>query len=123
MNKYDFKDTIAKINENKLKAFNTIYEACEDIANGKTRLDVNILLTEELSELIKPIMKLERWEYGDEFLKCEYTDIIDNIYEELSDVIIMLIQFIEKNGFSHKDIIDNIATKILKIYETKFGEE
>ena len=83
MNKYDFKDTIKRIdnnniyikdklknniNDNSIKAFNIIFDACKDIADRKTNNEVNMLLVEELSELIKPIIKLERWNWADEFL-------------------------------------------------------
>ena len=104
MNKYDFKDTIKRIdnnnyikdklknniNDNSIKCFNIIYDACKDIADRKSNNEVNMLLVEELSELIKPVIKLERWNWADEFLRCENSDIRNNIYEELADVIITL---------------------------------
>lgn len=137
MNKYDFKDTIKRIdnnnyikdkikdniNDNSIKCFNIIFDACKDIADRKTNSEVNMLLVEELSELIKPIIKLERWNWADEFLRCEYKDIISNLYEELSDVIIMLLQFIYKNDIIYKDLVDKITDKLLRVYETKFGEK
>ena len=137
MNKYDFKDTIKRIdnnnyikdklknniNDNSIKAFNIIFDACKDIADRKTNNEVNMLLVEELSELIKPIIKLERWNWADEFLRCEYSDIRNNIYEELADVIIMLLQFIYKNDVIYKDLLDKISEKLIRVYETKFGEE
>lgn len=136
MNKYDFKDSVKhidnnnikdtlknNINDNTIKCFNIIYDACKDIAESKTNEEVNLLLVEELSELIKPLIKLERWNWADEFLRCEYKDIISNLYEELSDVIIMLLQFIYKNDIIYKDLVDKITDKLLRFYETKFGEK
>lgn len=144
MNKYNFKDTIKRIdnndyinhskfnsnnyikdtlknniNDNSIKAFNIIYDACKDIADRKTNNEVNMLLIEELSELIKPIIKLERWNWADEFLRCEYSDIRNNIYEELADVIITLLQFIYKNDIIYKDLVDKISEKLLRLYDTK----
>lgn len=137
MNKYDFKDTIKRIdnnnfskdklknniNDNSIKAFNIIFDACKDIADRKTNSEVNMLLVEELSELIKPIIKLERWNWADEFLRCEYSDIRNNIYEELADVIITLLQFIYKNDIIYKDLVDKISEKLLRLYDTKPNEK
>lgn len=137
MNKYDFKDTIKRIdnnnyikdtlknniNDNSIKAFNIIFDACKDIADRKTNNEVNMLLVEELSELIKPIIKLERWNWADEFLRCEYSDIRNSIYEELADVIIMLLQFIYKNDIIYKDLVDKISDKLLRFYDTKPNEK
>ena len=137
MNKYDFKDTIKRIdnnnyikdklknniNDNSIKAFNIIFDACKDIADRKTNSEVNMLLVEELSELIKPVIKLERWNWADEFLRCEYSDIRNNIYEELADVIITLLQFIYKNDIIYKDLVDKISDKLLRLYDIKYGEK
>lgn len=137
MNKYDFKDTIKRIdnnnfskdklknniNDNSIKAFNIIFDACKDIADRKTNNEVNMLLVEELSELIKPVIKLERWNWADEFLRCEYSDIRNNIYEELADVIITLLQFIYKNDIIYKDLVDKISDKLLRLYDIKYGEK
>ena len=98
---------------------NNIYNICKHIAEDKYTTEVNNLLTEELSELIRALMKLERWNYGDVFLRCNYNDIFDNIYEELADVIIMLCQFIYKNKISHQNLIDEISKKLIRYYETK----
>lgn len=97
----------------------TIYEICSHIAEDKDSTELNNLLVEELSELIKAVIKLERWNYGDAFLRCEYNDIYDNIYEELADVIIMIIQFIYKNKFSQDKLTHEISKKLLRYYETK----
>ena len=123
MNKYDFIDSVITIDESKIKDFNIIYESCKELADNKPCIAVNMLLAEELSELIQPIIKLERWETGDEFLRCEYSDILDNIYEELSDVIIMLLQFVYKYDIDHEKITDKISEKLIRIYETKYGKK
>ena len=123
MNKYDFIDSVITIDESKIKDFNTIYESCKELADNKPCIAVNMLLAEELSELIQPIIKLERWETGDEFLRCEYRDILDNIYEELSDVIIMLFQFVYKYDIDYEKITDKISEKLIRVYETKYGEK
>lgn len=119
----DFIDTNVNINKKLINDFDEIYNICKHIANNKTNEEVNLLFAEELSELIKPLLKLERWNWADEFLRCEYKDIINNLYEELSDVIIMLFQFISKNDILIDKLTDEISKKLIRIYETKFGEE
>ena len=96
-----------------------IYNVCKHIAVNKHSTEVNNLLVEELSELIKVVMKLERYNRCDNTLRCNYHDIYNNIYEELADVIIMLFQFIYKNKISQQNLIDEIAKKISRYYETK----
>ena len=95
-----------------------IYNVCKHIADNKHSTEVNDLLAEELSELIKAVMKLERYNMCDKSLRCTYHDIYDNIYEELSDVIIMMIQFIYKNKIPHQDLFDEISKKLIRYYET-----
>lgn len=119
----DFIDTNVNINKKLINDFDEIYSICKHIANNKTNEEVNLLFAEELSELIKPLLKLERWNWADEFLRCEYKDIINNLYEELSDVIIMLFQFISKNDILIDKLTDEISKKLIRIYETKFGEK
>ena len=97
---------------------NNIYNVCKHIAENKHDSEVNVLLVEELSELIKALMKLERFYMYDESLRCDYDDIYDNIYEELADVIIMMIQFIYKNKIPHQDLLDEISKKLIRYYET-----
>ena len=97
---------------------NNIYNVCKHIADGKLIEEIDIIFIEELSELIKSITKLQRWTFGDEFLRCNYIDITDNIYEELADVIITMFQFIHKNEISCKDITEKISEKIIRYYET-----
>ena len=95
-----------------------IYNVCKHIAENKDSREVNDLLVEELSELIKAVIKLERYNFCDKSLRCNYHDIYDNIYEELADVTIMMIQFIYKNNISHQDLLDEISKKIIRYYET-----
>ena len=102
---------------------NNIMNVCKYIAENKAIEEIDILFIEELSELIKSITKLQRWTFGDEFLRCEYKDITDNIYEELADVIIMMFQFIHKNEISFKDITEKISEKLIRYFETKTEEK
>ena len=98
---------------------NNIMNVCKYISENKSSEEINTLFIEELSELIKPIAKLQRWSYGDTFLRCEYKDIIDNIYEEIADVIIMMFQFINKNEINYNELTNKISEKILRYFETK----
>lgn len=100
-----------------------IINICNYISRSKSAEEIDIILIEELSELIKVVTKLERWTFGDEFLRCEYKDIIDNAYEELADVIIMIIQFIDKNEIEHKELLNKICEKITRYFETKAEQE
>ena len=56
-----------------------IITSCIDIAENKHSKEVNDLLVEELSELIKAVMKLERFNYCDNTLRCNYHDIYNDI--------------------------------------------
>ena len=102
---------------------NNIYNVCKYIAENKAIEEIDVLFIEELSELIKPIAKLQRWAFGDEFLRCEYKDIIDNIYEELADVIIMMFQFINKNEINYNELTNKISEKLIRYFETKTEEK
>ena len=46
-----------------------IYNVCKHIADNKHSTEVNDLLVEELSELIKAVIKLERWDMGETTLR------------------------------------------------------
>ena len=96
-----------------------IATSCKDISENKHSTEVNDLLVEELSELIKAVMKLERFNFCDNTLRCNYHDIYNNIYEELADVIIMLFQFIYKNKISQENLLNEITKKLIRYYETK----
>lgn len=102
---------------------NNIKSVCDYISENKLIEEIDILIIEELSELIKSITKLQRWTFGDEFLRCEYKDIIDNIYEELADVIIMMFQFINKNEINYNELANKISEKLLRYFETKTEEK
>ena len=102
---------------------NNIMNVCKYISENKAIEEIDILFIEELSELIKSITKLQRWTFGDEFLRCEYKDIIDNIYEEIADVIIMMFQFINKNEINYNELTNKISEKIIRYYETKTKEK
>ena len=103
---------------NLLISSDIINMVCIDIAKEKTGIEINTMLFEELSELIKAIIKLERWKNGDECLRVSYNEINNNIYEELADVIIMILQFSCKKRISHKDLLDEISKKLIRYYET-----
>ena len=98
--------------------YKMIYDICKYIASNKNFREVNELLVEELSELIKAVMKLERYNMRDKSLRCDYHDIYNNIYEELADVVIMMIQFIYKNKISQENLIEEISKKLVRYYET-----
>ena len=99
--------------------YKMIYDICKHIADNKNSTEVNDLLVEELSELIKAVIKLERYNFCDNTLRCNYHDIYNNIYEELADVIIMICQFIHKNKISQENLIEEISKKLIRYYETK----
>ena len=122
MNKYDYKETV-NINDQLVKEFKSIQGVCENIAKTKHSREVDILFIEELSELIRSISKLQRFDYCDELLRCNYHDIYDNLYEEIGDVIIMMFQFIDKNKISYKGLTDKIAEKLVRYYESKSEEK
>lgn len=92
---------------------------CKDIAVNKTNIEVTELLIEELSELIKAVVKLERWENGETTLRYDIDEIFNNLYEELADVIIMMIQFIYKNDIECKELLNKMCDKLIRYYETK----
>ena len=97
---------------------NNIYNVCKHIAENNHSTEVNNLLVEELSELIRAVIKLETYNFCDNTLRCNYHDIYNNIHEELADVIIMICQFIHKNKISHQNLFDEISEKIIRYYET-----
>ena len=98
--------------------YKMVYDICKYIASNKHSTEVNDLFVEELSELIKAVMKLERYNFCDNTLRCDYHDIYNNIYEELADVIIMMFQFIYKNKISQENLIEEISKKLVRYYET-----
>ena len=104
---------------NLLFSSNIINMGCEDIADNKTNIEVSELLIEELSELIKAVVKLERWDNGETTLRYNIDEIYNNLYEELADVIIMMLQFIYKNNIECEDLLNKICKKLIRYYETK----
>ena len=99
--------------------FNIINTVCKDIADNKTGIEVSELLIEELSELIKAVIKLERWDMGEITLRYNIDEIYNNLYEELGDVIIMMLQFIHKNNIEYEKLLNKMCKKLIRYYETK----
>ena len=106
------------ISDNEL-SFKIINASCIDIAENKTNREVNELLVEELSELIKAAIKLQRWDNGETTLRYNIDEIHNNLYEELGDVIIMMLQFIHKNKIEYKELLNKMCKKLIRYYETK----
>ena len=98
---------------------NIINMVCNDIADNKTNKELIELLIEELSELIKPLVKLQRWDNGETTLRYNIDEIYNNLYEELADVIIMMLQFIYKNKIEYRDLLNKMCKKLIRYYETK----
>ena len=98
---------------------NIINMVCNDIADNKTNIEVSELLIEELSELIKAVVKLERWDNGETTLRYNIDEIYNNLYEELGDVIIMMLQFIHKNNIECEKLLNEMCKKLIRYYETK----
>ena len=104
---------------NILFSSNIINMVCNDIADNKTRTEVNELFIEELSELIKAVVKLQRWDIGETTLRYNIDEIYNNLYEELGDVIIMMLQFIHKNNIECEKLLNKMCKKLIRYYETK----
>ena len=111
-----------KENKNMFKLLfssNIINMVCNDIADNKTNIQVTEMLIEELSELIKAVEKLERWDIGETTLRYNIDEIYNNLYEELGDVIIMMLQFIYKNNIDCEKLLNKMCKKLIRYYETK----
>ena len=111
-----------KENKNMFKLLfssNIINMVCNDIADNKTNREVNEMLVEEFSELIKAVIKLERWDMGEITLRYNIDEIYNNLYEELGDVIIMMLQFIHKNNIECEKLLNKMCKKLIRYYETK----
>ena len=115
---------------NLLFSSNIIKIVCNDIADNKTNIQATELLIEELlelikavekleTELIKAVVKLERWDNGETTLRYNIDEIYDNLYEELGDVIIMMLQFIYKNNIECEKLLNEMCKKLIRYYETK----
>ena len=96
-----------------------INTVCKDIADNKTSREINELLIEEISELIKPVIKLQRWDNGETTLRYNIDEIYNNLYEELGDVIIMMLQFMYKNNIEYEKLLNKMCKKLIRYYETK----
>ena len=108
-----------KIISNLLVGSNIINMVCNDIADNKTNKELIELLIEELSELIQAVVKLQRWDNGETTLRYNIDEIYNNLYEELADVIIMMLQFIHKNNIEYEKLLNKICKKLIRYYETK----
>ena len=106
------------ISDNELN-FKIINASCIEIAENKTNREVNELLVEELSELIKAAIKLQRWENGETTLRYNIDEIYNNLCEEIADVIIMMLQFIHKNNIECEKLLNKMCKKLIRYYETK----
>ena len=104
---------------NLLIGSNIINMVCKDIAVSKTYIEVTELLIEELSELLQAVIKLQRWENGEIALRYDFNEIYNNLYEELGDVIIMILQFIYKNNIECEELLNKMCKKLIRYYETK----
>ena len=104
---------------NILFSSNIINMVCKDIADNKTNIQVSELLIEELSELIKAAIKLQRWDNGETTLRYNIDEIHNNLYEELADVIIMMLQFSYKNNIECEKLLNKMCKKLIRYYETK----
>ena len=106
------------ISDNEL-SFKIINASCIEIAENKTNREVIELLVEELSELIKVAIKLQRWDNGETTLRYNIDEIYNNLYEELADVIIMMLQFMYKNNIECEKLLNKMCKKLIRYYETK----
>ena len=104
---------------NILFSSNIINMVCNDIADNKTNKELIELLIEELSELIQAVIKLERWDNGETTLRYNIDEIYNNLYEELGDVIIMMLQFMYKNNIECEKLLNKMCKKLIRYYETK----
>ena len=104
---------------NLLISSDIINMACKDIADNKTNIQVTELLIEELSELIQAAIKLQRWDNGETTLRYNIDEIYNNLYEELGDVIIMILQIIYKNNIECEKLLNKMCKKLIRYCETK----
>ena len=102
---------------NLLVSSDIISMVCKDIAVNKTNKEVTELLIEELSELIQAVIKLQRWDNGETTLRYNIDEIYNNLYEELGDVIIMMLQFILKNNIEYEKLLNKMCKKLIRYYE------
>ena len=72
--------------DNLLVISDIINMACKDIAVSKTNIEVTELLIEELSELIKAAIKLQRWDNGETTLRYNIDEIHNNLFLQCSQL-------------------------------------
>ena len=95
-----------------------VHSRCRELAEEKLHLEMPILLAEELAELIQPLMKYMRYINEDITMLDDIDQINENIYEEISDVIVSLFQFTHLFNFSYEKIIRICNEKIDRTFET-----
>ena len=95
-----------------------IHSRCKELAEEKPFNQMSMLLAEELAELIQAIMKYERYIAEDKALSDDIDQIEENLYEEISDVIVTLFQFIHLFNISYEKIIKICNEKIDRTFET-----
>ena len=95
-----------------------IHSRCKELAEDKTYNEISILLAEELAELTQCLMKFERYIAKDKALSVDIKQIEQGLYEEISDVIVSLFQFIFDFNFSYGKIIRKCNEKIDRTIET-----
>ena len=95
-----------------------IHSRCKELAEQKTHLEIPILLAEELAELIHPLMKYMRYINEDITMLDGIDQLDEELYEEISDTIVTLFQFIHLFNFSYGKIIEICNKKIDRTFET-----
>ena len=95
-----------------------IHSRCKELAEQKSKNEIPILLEEELAELIHPLIKYERYVTKDKTLRDNIEEINQRLYEEISDVIVTLFQFIYLFNFSYEKIMKICNEKIDRTFET-----
>lgn len=95
-----------------------VHSRCEELADEKPYNLLPIILAEELTELTQLLMKSKRYDLGDKTLRDDIFQIHENLYEEISDVIVTLFQLIYAFNFSYEKIIRICNEKIDRTFET-----
>ena len=95
-----------------------VHTRCKELAEEISFKQLSMLVAEELAELIQAIMKYGRYVAVDKTLSKDINQIEENLYEEISDVIVTLFQFIYRFNFSYEKIIRICNEKIDRTFET-----
>ena len=77
------------------------------------------VVTEELSELIKAIQKLQRYRLNDSLLRLDITEIRENIKEEIADVKIVLDGLIDMVYENDLEYYKYVVNKLVRADELK----